>query len=385
MTLFLIIFSFFGNIMLANMLVAFLANQFTQIMSLAKYYTLKFQFGLTRALRSPGLEGLFSLPYFLSIPCSPIFLFLISKKTRPAANRLLKKITHIFMVCLPWLVFFTFYLLVMTLMEYCRKAARIITSVRLSVWRTLYLPIWAIIGLPYLLILSLQDFCLVLHKVTDFQDTDDPELYTIRLSQEELSTLTSVFMKIYKLGLNYIDKEMYVVNIKEMVYELGRLYTQDFEIRKDQTQSDEESESEDEEGHERKKERRENHFNRNAYMFRRKYNTNHVGIFSTILQKFISFDETGTNQDIDIPFLLDKIKNNLEESRVLSLVSFHKAHLEGARRAMLSEEKVETKHELAEMKEMMIDLQTGMQQLFKGIARLEAKMSQNNSSGTSPL
>ena len=48
MTFFLVIFSFFGNIMLANFMIAFLTNQFEDITKKAKYYTQRMQFGLIK-------------------------------------------------------------------------------------------------------------------------------------------------------------------------------------------------------------------------------------------------------------------------------------------------------------------------------------------------
>ena len=286
------------------------------------------------------------------------------------------------MICVPWLLFYTIYLLILFFIEYLRKAARILTSITFAKWRILYFPVWVVIGLPYMLFLAIQDLGLVFRRVTDFQDTNEPDLYTIRLSQHELTSLNTIFNNIYKLATIYVERGVLHVNLKEMVYELGRLYSEQFS--KEESQEDKDD-TDSECSQREKSHKRHLHFNRNAYMFHRKYNTKNISIYSTVLQKFVTFDEKGANQDIDLPFLIEKIKNNLEESRVLSLVSFHKGHLESARRTILSEEKVETKQEFAEIKEMITELQFGMQQLFRGMTKMQGQKSNISSSSTSQI
>ena len=77
MTLIMVILSFFGNIMLANMLVAFLANQFNIIMDKAKYYTLRMQFSLIKMLQANNLDSLHALPFIYSLLVVPLCLFMI--------------------------------------------------------------------------------------------------------------------------------------------------------------------------------------------------------------------------------------------------------------------------------------------------------------------
>ena len=95
-------FSFFGNIMLANMLVAFLTSSFENINHNAKLLTMTTQYIFIEIYTMKDLDTIFSTPYFLALPAAPAFLMMMAKTPKRArANEFLRKVNHIVSVFLP--------------------------------------------------------------------------------------------------------------------------------------------------------------------------------------------------------------------------------------------------------------------------------------------
>ena len=101
-TFIMVIFSFFGNIMLANMLVAFLTSSFENINHNAKLLTMTTQYIFIEIYTMKDLDTIFSTPYFLALPAAPAFLMMMAKTPKRArANEFLRKVNHIVSVFLP--------------------------------------------------------------------------------------------------------------------------------------------------------------------------------------------------------------------------------------------------------------------------------------------
>lgn len=64
MNVFLIFFSFYGNIMLANILIGYMSNRFETIMSESKYTTKKMQFNFIQAYTARDFDTIFVVPFF---------------------------------------------------------------------------------------------------------------------------------------------------------------------------------------------------------------------------------------------------------------------------------------------------------------------------------
>ena len=118
------------------------------------------------------------------------------------------------------------------------------------------------------------------------------------------------------------------------------------------------------------------HFNRHKYMFDRKYNPENLIIYSTILQKFISCEDKPSCQadDIDLNFLLAKMKDNINPDKIHIIVAFDKASLEAARKVMLGDEENEVKNDIAEVKTKIDNLATEMISMARSLSRIEAKL-----------
>jgi len=77
MTFIMTMFSFFGNIMMANMLVAFLTSAFDGITQNAKYLTMNMQYGLIKVFTRSKTDTLISMPYLLVPLALPLYLLLL--------------------------------------------------------------------------------------------------------------------------------------------------------------------------------------------------------------------------------------------------------------------------------------------------------------------
>ena len=188
-----VVFSFFGNIMLANMLVAFLANQFNNIMKKAKYYTLKMQYNLTKTLRPTGLDSVYAMPYFMNAAFMPLYLLMAKEgNLRSSLNRLLRMFIHILNVFTPQFIFHLVVLLAMVLVQYCSISFTIISQLRKSIVSIVYLLVWILVGLPFLLKLMILDLYFVCNQMMSFTDSKDKDLYTILLTDEDRIGLSTI-------------------------------------------------------------------------------------------------------------------------------------------------------------------------------------------------
>ena len=179
-TLFMILFSFFGNIMLANMLVAFLANQFEIITKNAKYDTLSMQHGLTRVLRPTNLDSVYALPYFFSLFAVPVYLYMFTnKQSRPSLNKHLRRLIHLFPVYTPTIIYYSTVLLLLAIKQYVGIALRLLGGIKDSAVNIIFFFVWLVVGLPFQIKLFFEDASLVSGMMLDFRDAEDRDLYKI--------------------------------------------------------------------------------------------------------------------------------------------------------------------------------------------------------------
>ena len=374
-TIIMVIFSFFGNIMLANMLVAFLANQFNSISENAKYHTLKMQFGLTKILRGGSLDSIYSMPYFLNVFFLPLYLCMIKNSpTREKINRFLRKCIHIVNVFVPWLILYTIYLLLIVCLRYLQGISKICSQIPSSVWNIWYLFVWILVGVPFLVKLCLMDIHLTMQRMLDFRDSTESELYTINLDTEYRKELLVVFQKIFQVANKLFSEKRKSISLKDMLFEVGSAYPKQFSTE-DANLNNMTDEDEVKGGTNAI-------FNKNKYHFERKYNTSNVSVFTTILQKFVSTDEkhgrAGENEFVDIEFLLDKFRPNLKVEKIHMLIGFDKPKLENSRRELAQEEESEMKQDISQLNTKVDNIGKDIQALTKAIARLESKMQKKN-------
>ena len=151
-TFIMVIFSFFGNIMLANMLIAFLTAQFEDIRRRAKYFTLKMQFGFVKMFDMNDLDTLFTMPFPLIVPALPFFLFMIKPGgCRKSVNIFLRKVIHIINEFIPTFLVVQIMLICLYILRYVEMILFLMIRVPIKLIYSLYFLAWLVLG-PLLLI-----------------------------------------------------------------------------------------------------------------------------------------------------------------------------------------------------------------------------------------
>ena len=370
MTFVMVLFSFFGNIMLANLLVAFLANQFTEITKRARYYTLKMQYQLTTVLRPKDLDTIYSTPFWLTPVVWPLYILMAIRGTiRKNVNSYLRKAIHVINTAIPWLIFYTGYLIVLFFSRYIGTAAKIVLqllSPKLTNVPLFF--VWVAIGPFYLLYLFLCDIGLVAVRLFDLRQKAEVEMHMITFDEDERKDLCKLFTSIFDTSQYLMrHKQIKRIAVKQFVYELGRQGSVDAHDNLS-IQSDSDS---DDSGLIK--------VNANKFMVSKKYRVRGMQLVTSLVEKFVNKDDKiGTDgityEEIDLQFVVDKLRNNLVPEKVHLLIAFNKEHLEAAREEMIADEDKDSKNDIMAIRSRLDDLTKDVSGLVKSIQRIEARM-----------
>lgn len=128
----LITFSYLGNIMMANILIAFLTNQYTKISTNAGYVTKKMQYQILKAFNTKKMSCVFMTPLFLNFIYIIVGPFMIIKKVRKFVleghlNHIMNIISHIIVIAIPMTITTSALLLCMVVVHYFRLVFRFFT------------------------------------------------------------------------------------------------------------------------------------------------------------------------------------------------------------------------------------------------------------------
>lgn len=370
MTFVMVLFSFFGNIMLANLLVAFLANQFSEIMKKARYYTLKMQYQLTTILRPKDLDSVYSLPFWLWPLVFPLFILMaIPGKTRKFINSYLRRTIHVINTAIPWLLFYTAYLVLMYFFRYLGTAVKIVLQLKSA--KLINIPLffaWIFGGPFFLMYLLFMDIFLVANRLFDLTQKTEVEMHMITFDEGERKYLCGVFMNIFETAQFLIrTKKIRHIPVRQFVYDLGRHGS--FEGQDNlSVQSDSDSEDSGL-----------INVNSNKFMVSKKYRVKGIALVTNLVQKFVNKkDKVGTDgvtyEEIDLQFVVDKLKNNLVPEKIHLLIAFNKEHLETAREEMISEDDRDNRNDVRAIRSQLDDLTCNVAVLVKSMQRMESKM-----------
>ena len=348
-----IIFSFFGNIMMANMLVAFLARQLQEITEKAKYYTNRMQFGLVKIFNMRDLDAIFVMPYFLAGPLLPVYLFMIKAgPMRKAVNQFLRKIIHIFNVFLPTLISMNIFLVILFVIRYIEFLLFTLIRAPVQPMYIVYFFAWAVGG-PFLLLkLYVQDVCTMCGVMLNLSTKSD-DLLDTTLNESAKENLINIFGKIKakaqehlhnnpeqsKLTINQFLSMLELHNIALTI--LGRAIKDDDKAQKDGKEEDTESEED------------EALFGF-AAKFNANYNKDENKLIVDLLKKFAI--QQGKSDDVldmelDLELMLQKFKGNINSDNISKLVGFDMTTLYKANRLINSSSKSDVKTELIKVKE----------------------------------
>ena len=206
MSFLMVLFTFFGNIMLANIMVTFLTAQFREIRLTAKYLTSKMQFNMAKHYKLKNLEAIYCMPYPFTIFTMVCYPFMMSEnEMRRKLNLKLKRFVHIINVFMPIFILTNIYNLVMVLVRYIQIFVLIMVRIRVNSWHVLY-TFARIFGGPFFLIkLGIQDIGTIFNILQKFEDLDENAL-TTHLSEQSKTNLIKIFALIRKRVYQHIQK-----------------------------------------------------------------------------------------------------------------------------------------------------------------------------------
>jgi hypothetical protein len=361
MTFVMVIFSFFGNIMLANLMVAFLTSQFQAITEDAKYLTLRMQFGLIKTLNFNQTDTLFSVPYVLTPVALPLYACMLSPSKRPGVNFFLRKIVHIINTYFPTLFYRMLWLLLQMPKIYVEFIFMGIFKLFNSWKNPFLLLLWIILGPLFLTKLFFQDLWTLSKIVLNFSNAkiDDPTDHFMDLIPlEERQQVTEMYLNIYSVCYVQVkQRKIYRMKLKDVIFHVMEAinspigYDPEEEERKRADDSDEFSEREDDktEPPNRSANTRKAIFaipNKNEVPLGKKY--------KNILANFVSDKDrreasTLSNTDLDLKFVLNKFKKHLKTEQIHHLMVFDRVVLEKAK-ATMNTAKDEIIHEVKYLK-----------------------------------
>lgn len=221
MTFFMTMFSFFGNIMIANMLVAFLTSQFDLISTKAKFLTMQTQYELIQVYNMKDMDAIFSLPYFLApLAIIPFGIIAAAKgHLRKRTNIFLRKVNHIFNSYLPMIIIMNCRNFLHAIIRFTEMVFRIISeNIKNPFKLLLHLVCWIVAG-PFLLLkLMAQDNYTIAKVMLQFSK-EGGELLNFELDDDARANLVTIFSKISRIANR--DKSREYLDIKSFLDEMG--------------------------------------------------------------------------------------------------------------------------------------------------------------------
>ena len=335
MTFVMMLFAFFGNIMLANLLIAFLTSQFDQINSNAKYLTMNMQWGLIKVFGIKDLDTIFSMPYPLVIPALPFYAFMMSREKRKSVNHFLSKIIHFVNIFLPVFIFMNIKLLFLMMWRYITIFLHLLTRIPIRPMNSLYSLVWIPGGIYLFVKLYLKDNYTLLKVLLNF-DIRGKDMPNYLLGDDARNELVSIFKKINNAVMHNLNRmNIKRVTIRQLIQDIETL-----EITRTLTQVVDTGivgPHHPETG--------------NKYLEGERTLTEDIGhiqdidefylqsehlLLPIILKKYAIIEE-GQEPILDMEFMRDKLKNRMNVENVDKLIAFEKSTLDRASRYFVQE------------------------------------------------
>ena len=334
-TFVMMMFSFFGNIMLANLLIAFLTSQFSQINSKAKYLTMNMQWGLIQVFGIKDLDTIFSLPYPLIIPALPVYALMLCRERRKGANNLLRKVVHFVNVFLPVFFFMNLKLLSLAFWRYITIFLHLLSRTFVSPINAIYSLVWVPGGIYLLGKLYLKDNYTMITVLLNFT-LRGKDLPNYLLGDEARNELVKIFQKINNAAMHNLNRSVKQVTKRQFIMDIETLditraltqivdtgfigpFSQDQDEMK---KTDSEKTEIDDIGHIKDIDE--------FYLQSEKL------VLPFILRKY-AIIEDGQEPILDMEFMRDKLKNRINVENVDKLIAFEKSTLERASRYFVQE------------------------------------------------
>jgi len=391
MTFIMMMFAFFGNIMLANLLVAFLTSQFAEINRNAKYLTMNMQFGLIKVLSKSDTDSLMSTPFFITLPALLCFVFMIKKSTRLRANRLLKRVNHIINIFIPTMLALTVTLLPTLFLRYIQLMLGFFGEVFRAKYGLLNFMVWMIVGIFFLFKLLAKDYYTICKVVLDFE-LEDTDILNYELSEVAKSNLVSIFGKFLKV----INQQLAVSSEKTITFKQFIDQYMAFSIQQEITKKmtkgaavmingDDEEEAvqlplipaEPVQSPSHTPTPDDGASKINLFMedmtvtdFSQKYSMDEKRLAPILLRKFAfstSRSENIENLRINLEFMRDKLKNNINTEGVIRLIAFEKNLISLASKFLQPSNDEVIQREFREVREGMLGLEDKIKRMLDNV------------------
>lgn len=324
MSFIMMMFSFFGNIMLANMLIAFLTSQFDEISRNAKYLTMNMQFGLIAVFSAKDLDTIYSLPPVLTIMALPFFAFMISRKKRRSINLFLRKVIHVVNIFIPTFILMNVKLFLLLLWRYIGIFIELTIGVIRTPMNIVYAISW-VFAAPVLLFklwfLDIKTMCSILLNFSD----DGDELTNYELDDRSRSNLLNIFKKMNRVVQHeFGTKGTTFISKREFMEMIGVVDVQDWIFQGVQGLGGESAEQ-----LETRRKLAENDFSQ--LKLNVKYQLPQEKLAPLVLSKFSIRDEKGEER-VDLKLMYGKLKNTVNMAGVDKLIAFENEALERAKK-----------------------------------------------------
>ena len=376
MAFIMIMFSFFGNIMLANILVTFLAKQFYNITRRAKYYTASMQYSLIRLFDMKHLDAMFTIPYPFTVISLPLYLFMLKPgPTRSAINLFLQRFIHLVNVALPTVIVMNAHLLMLVVYRYLQILIFIILRVVLKPVYFVYWVAWVLAGPFFLLKLFVQDnltMCQVL-----FNLSQEDELLSTQLSDSTRVHLVEAYSRVYEQAERLrkkqpLEEEMSIEaflkrsGMHKVVAYYKDKYEKKHSVMEKETGGEEEGEEEREQslaiGVMRK--------------FDGKYSQEDEELIPIILSKFSPSGgvlSEGMQARVSLKALCEKARGNVSMYDIDRLVGFDLAELNRAYKLATNKQAREVMDHLAAMRERITGVERKVDTILGEIEKAKAR------------
>jgi len=215
------LFSFFGNIMLANMLVAFLTSQFEFISTNAKYLTMNMQYELIQIYNMKDMDAVFTVPFILAIPALPFYFSMWKQgESRRKANLFLRKVTHITSFFIPTFVLMMIKLFLLLIWRYIEITIHLILGIPVYPTYIMHLFLW-ILGGPFLLLkLYFQDLYTICIIMLNFKKSGQ-DLLNFDLEDEARANLVKIFNKMKRVMNQHLANKRDTIEAREFLKGMG--------------------------------------------------------------------------------------------------------------------------------------------------------------------
>lgn len=199
----LIIFTFFGNVMIVNLYIAYLTTHYEQVRNRALFSILKSQYRFYKLYPRTESEFYYYIPFNLDLAIAPIAYLFCRLGFTSITSKVIKGISHFLQILVPGLVLNIAIGLIMVVIHFWLTWIKMLKHLSKKPARlAFYSVLWLVVGIPFLLVVLTIDLFNFIHVITDY--TLDYRVIN-RVSRTMVSQFSSLhYYSIFKKRLHKI-------------------------------------------------------------------------------------------------------------------------------------------------------------------------------------